>query len=131
MTDEERAGLYPIILSEYNPEWLQWFQEERERLLRFIGTENILRITHIGSTSVPGLTAKPTVDILVEINENADIDKLVASLPSYDYICLSNQTIPTFDLALFLKGYISTGFAEKVYHIHVRRTGDWDDNKVR
>jgi len=127
VTNEERARLYPIILSEYNPEWPQWFQEEKERLLHFIGAETITRITHIGSTAVPGLTAKPTVDILLEISENADIDKLVASLPSDDYICLSKQTIPTFDLALLLKGYTPTGFTEKVYHIHVRRVGDWDE----
>ena len=127
MTDEQRAKLFPIILAEYNPEWPQWYFEEKERLVSLIGAENISRIRHIGSTSVPGLVAKPTVDILLETTEKANIDELVASLPCDEYICLHQQTIPTFDLVLILKGYTSTGFAKRVYHIHVRQPGDWDE----
>lgn len=130
-TDKERqARIYPVILSEYNPAWPEWFAEEKEKLERLIGTENIARINHFGSTSVPGLTAKPTVDILLQINEDTDINKLIAALPSPDYICLSGAglTMPTPPPHLmFLKGYLPDGFAEKVYHIHVRYPGDWDE----
>ena len=127
MTDEERAKLFPIILSEYNPAWPQWYTEEKERLLGFIGTENVIRVTHIGSTAVTGLIAKPTVDILLEIAETTDVEKLAASLPEDEYVCLRQQTIPTLDLVMFLKGYTTAGFAERVYHIHVRYPGDWDE----
>ncbi|OJU09480.1 MAG: hypothetical protein BGN88_10005 [Clostridiales bacterium 43-6] len=130
-TDRERqARIYPIILSEYNPAWVECFSEEKANLMRLVGSENIVRISHIGSTSVPGLTAKPTVDILLEINEATDIDKLIASLPEAEYICLNEAglTIPTPSPHLMiLKGYTSTGFAEKVYHIHVRYPGDYDE----
>jgi GrpB-like predicted nucleotidyltransferase (UPF0157 family)/GNAT superfamily N-acetyltransferase len=132
VTDEERARLFPIILSEYNPAWPQWFSEEKENLLRLIGADRITRISHIGSTSVPGLIAKPTVDILLEINEGTDINNLIASLRSPEYICLNPPTIPSEPPHLmFLKGYTSTGFAEKVYHIHVRYPGDWDELHFR
>ena len=67
ITDEERAQLFPIILEEYNPAWAEWYIEEKANLERLIGIENIVRISHYGSTSVPGLLAKPTVDILLEI----------------------------------------------------------------
>jgi GrpB-like predicted nucleotidyltransferase (UPF0157 family)/N-acetylglutamate synthase-like GNAT family acetyltransferase len=128
ITEEERTRLFPIILSEYNPAWPKWFAEEKENLLRLICTKNIARISHYGSTSVPGLTAKPTVDILLEINEDTDEDKLIASLPNPEYICLNPPTTPSKPPHLmFLKGYTSTGFAEKVYHIHVRYPGDWDE----
>jgi len=127
-TDEERrARIFPIIVSEYNPEWPHWYAEEKERLIRMIGSENIARITHIGSTSVPGLAAKPAVDILLEIAENTDIESLIAALPESEYICLREQTIPTPDRVVFLKGYTDTGFAERVFHIHVRDYGDWDE----
>ncbi len=131
MTDEERGKLYPIILSDYNPAWPQWYTEEKDRLIFLIGAEHIMRVTHIGSTAVPGMTAKPTVDILLEISENTDIERLIASLPEEEYICLRQQTIPTNDRVLFLKGYTDCGFGERVYHIHVRGRGDWDEVRFR
>lgn len=134
-TDKERqARIYPIILSEYNPAWPDWFAEEKANLVRLIGSDNIARISHYGSTSVPGLTAKPTVDILLEINESADIDKLISALSSPEYIFLNEEalTIPTLQPhMMFLKGYLADGFAEKVYHIHVRYSGDWDELHFR
>jgi len=132
VTDEERARLFPVILSEYNPSWPQWFAEEKEKLLRLVGANNIARISHYGSTSIPGLLAKPTVDILLEINEDTDIDKLITSLPYPEYICLNPPTTPSEPPHLmFLKGYTPTGFADKVYHIHVRYPGDWDELHFR
>ena len=130
LSDEERAK-YPIILSEYSSSWPLWYAEEKERLTQLIGAENIVRITHIGSTAVPGLMTKPTVDILLEIAECTDIEKLIASLPDDEYVCLQRQTVPTLDRVLFLKGYTIDGFAERVYHIHVRSLGDWDEPRFR
>lgn len=130
-TDEERrARIYPVILREYNPAWPQWFTEEKANLERMIGADNIAKINHIGSTSVPGLLAKPTVDILLEIHETTDVDKLITAMQSPEYICLNELalTMPTPPPHLmFLKGYLSDGFAEKVYHIHVRYHSDWDE----
>lgn len=128
-SDQERLGrLYPIILSEYNPEWPKWYAEEKMNLERLIGAENIVRISHIGSTSVPGLTAKPTVDILLEIMDDANVSKLIDALSSPEYICLNPPDMVTPPPHLmFLKGYLSDGFAEKVFHIHVRYHGDWDE----
>ena len=59
VTDEERAALFPVILREYNPAYPQWFAEEKANLERLIGTENIVRTLHFGSTAVPGLLSKP------------------------------------------------------------------------
>ena len=133
-TEDQRARLYPVILCEYNPEWPKWYAIEKSKLERLIGAENIARINHYGSTAVPGLVAKPTVDIMPEILETADINKLIAALPSSEYICLDHTklTMPTPPPHLmFLKGYTPAGFAEKVYHIHVRYPGDWDELRFR
>lgn len=128
--EERRTRIYPVILSEYNPAWPKWYAEEKANLERLIGTKDIARISHYGSTSVPGLIAKPTVDILLEINKDTDINKLITALPSPEYICLNEAalTLPTPPPHLmFLKGYLPDGFAEKVYHIHVRNIGDWNE----
>jgi GrpB-like predicted nucleotidyltransferase (UPF0157 family) len=131
ITDSERAALFPIILSEYNRKWIEWYAEEKTNIERFIGMENIISISHIGSTAVPNLTAKPTVDILLEIESDANIEKIKANFPERDYICIDRQTIPTDDILLFLKGYTISGFADKVFHIHVRYKGDWDEIRFR
>ena len=128
-TDKERqARIYPVILSEHNPVWSEWFAEEKTNLERLIGKGNIARISHYGSTSVPGLTAKPTVDILLEIAETVDIEEFIALIPN-EYICLRKEgnSISEHDRVMFLKGYTDTGFADKVFHIHVRKPGDWDE----
>ena len=129
-TDEGRAKLYPIILSEYNPAWPDWFAEEKADLERMIGADNIARIEHYGSTAVPGLLAKPTIDILLEINKDTDINRLISDMPLSEYICLYGPalTMPTPPPHLvIIKGYTPTGFAEKVYHIHVRYPDDPDE----
>ena len=86
LSDKERAKLFPIILSEYNPEWIEWYAEEKANIERLVGLENIARISHFGSTSVPGITAKPIVDILLEITENTDVERLITVFPSDEYI---------------------------------------------
>lgn len=130
-TDEERrTRIYPVILSEYNSAWPKWFAEEKEVIKQLVGEENIAGIHHYGSTSVPGLTAKPTIDILLEINETAVIEDLITALPPSEYICLSGSalTMPTpAPHVMFLKGYLPNGFAEKVYHIHVVYPGEHDE----
>jgi GrpB-like predicted nucleotidyltransferase (UPF0157 family) len=129
---ERRARIYPVILSEYNPEWPEWYAEEKTNLERLLGNR-IVRIQHIGSTAVPGLTAKPTIDILIEAATNIDIEDLIAPMPAGEYICLRREgnSLSEHDRVMFLKGYTDTGFADKVFHIHVRNHGDWDECHFR
>ena len=130
LTDEERAALYPIVLRAYDPAWPQWFAEEKAALEALLGPENIVRVRHIGSTAVPGLLAKPTIDILLEIAEAADMERLLAALPEPEYIPLRKEMTPGKRITI-IKGYLATGFAERVYHIHMRRPGDWDEAVFR
>ena len=64
MRDEELWQLFPIILVPYDASWPEAYRSESLRLREAVGS-NIVRISHIGSTTVPGLTAKPTIDILL------------------------------------------------------------------
>jgi GrpB-like predicted nucleotidyltransferase (UPF0157 family) len=72
MTNEERGKLFPIILSDYKPVWKRNFLKEKGVVEHAIGLHDIIRISHIGSTAVPELISKPTIDILVEIVDDAD-----------------------------------------------------------
>jgi len=126
MTNEELWEIFPIVLTEYNPDWPLWYGEESERLVYALGEDDVFRIQHCGSTSVPVLTANPTVDLLLEIQEDTDIDSLIRALEQTGYIISPQPNNPPPHL-LFMKGYTPTGFAEKVFHLHVRYPGDWNE----
>ena len=65
-----------IVIAAYHPAWPGRFEAERARIAAALG-ERALRVEHIGSTAVPGLAAKPIVDILVEVArlEDADLER--------------------------------------------------------
>ena len=126
MTNEELWALFPIILSEHRAEWTKFYEQEKDTIISALGTKNISRINHIGSTSVPGLIAKPTIDILLEIPTDADIPSLTAALISAGYICNTQPNNPAPHL-MFMKGYTPQGFRGQAVHLHVRFPGDWDE----
>lgn len=126
MTNEELWRLFPIILKDHNPAWKHWYVQERDQLVRLIGEGNVERISHIGSTAVAGLIAKPTVDILLEVTGECDTDVLIHTLEQNGYIYSCQPENPPPHM-MFLKGYTEQGFAEQVFHIHVRYAGDWDE----
>lgn len=126
MSLEELWQLFPIILKEHNPMWREWYLQEEKLLTTIIGNEYIKRINHIGSTSVSGLLSKPTVDILLEITEDCDLKFLVSVLEKNGYIFEKQPQKPAPHM-MFMKGYTEKGFEEKVFHLHVRYLGDWNE----
>lgn len=73
MSLEELWQLFPIFLREHQDEWKEWYDEERLRLLIFLPANQLVRISHIGSTSLETIWAKPIVDILLEIPKETDM----------------------------------------------------------
>ena len=125
MTLEELWELFPIIFKEHNPAYADWYEEEKVWILPCLAPGELFRIQHIGSTAVKGLTAKPTVDILLEITESCRTDRLRERLLQSGRILMNVQEEPL--RWVFNKGYTPQGFAEKVYHLHVRPAADWDE----
>lgn len=126
MTNEELWRLFPIILSEHDPAWPGRYTEEKEAIEHIVGKGNIVRINHIGSTSVQGLFAKPTIDILLEIADGCDTNKLKRDLVSIGYIFTEKPENPPPHM-MFMKGYTPQGFRGQAFHVHVRYMGDWDE----
>ncbi len=75
----------PIKLKEYDPEWPEHFAREAERIRAALGG-SALQIEHIGSTSVPGLAAKPVIDILLVVHDSADETAYVPALEAAGYV---------------------------------------------
>lgn len=125
MTLEELWQLFPIILSAHDPNWKKYYREEQALLEKSFG-RLLVRIEHIGSTAVEGLIAKPTVDILLETDPSASPDEVRQTAKRCGYTVMSEKTVPEYRLDL-CKGYTPQGFAEKVFHLHIRHPGDWDE----
>jgi len=126
MNLEELWELFPIILCEHNPEYKEWYSEEKDKIEKIVGVSKIDRINHIGSTAVEGLIAKPTIDILLELNCNNDIENIKLRLEDAGWVLMESESEPNFKMS-FNKGYTPNGFAKKVFHLHVRFLGDWDE----
>ena len=126
MTKEELWTLFPIVLRPYNPDWESWYSEEERRLAAVIDKRDIMRINHIGSTAVFGMTAKSTVDILLEISTDADTAELIRKLERSGYIYSEQPGNPPPHM-MFIKGYTRQGFDDRVFHLHIRYPGDWNE----
>jgi GrpB-like predicted nucleotidyltransferase (UPF0157 family) len=126
MTNEELWRLFPIIVCNHNPIWKGNYLLEKAVIEKAIGIDNITRINHIGSTTVPNLVAKPTIDILVEIKDATDTEELIINMKEASYIYSPQPHNPPPHM-MFMKGYTNDGFRDQVYHVHVRYSGDWDE----
>jgi GrpB-like predicted nucleotidyltransferase (UPF0157 family) len=126
MSLDELWQLFPIILEEYHEKYKDWYAEEKNILLSCLGESKVKRISHIGSTCVKGLISKPTIDILLEIDSGFDINKLKDILTNSGWILMFLEDKPALNY-IFNKGYTKDGFAEKVFHLHMRHLGDWDE----
>ncbi|WP_301677937.1 GrpB family protein [Methanoculleus methanifontis] len=126
MSLEELGRLFPIILSEYNPDWPAIYASEKELIEHAVGKDHIKRISHYGSTSIPGIIAKPTIDILLEVSDDCDNEELIRNLVDIGYLYNPQPRDPPPHMML-MKGYTPEGFVGQTYHIHVRYGGDWDE----
>lgn len=80
----------------------------------------IIRISHIGSTAIRGIWAKDIVDILAETD---DVEKAARLAEGNGFIRMSSNS----KRVSLNRGYTPEGFADKVYHLHIRREGDHDE----
>ena len=122
MTLEELWELFPIVLTAHNSQWAAWAAAEITTLMEILSALSPT-INHIGSTAIPGICAKPIIDILVEIRSGSDWSALSPTLKRAEYICMSESE----SRMSFNKGYTPTGFANKVFHLHIRHNGDNDE----
>jgi len=123
MTNEELWQLFPISLAKYNRLWSAWFADEKRLLEDVLPADRITAIRHIGSTSLGTIQAKPIVDIMVETKSFDDFPLIGTLLLNAGYRLMSEDG----ERFSFNKGYTEQGFAEKVFHLHLRKAGDCDE----
>src|SRR5580704_4521435 len=73
-----------ILIVDYDPRWPELFAREADRIRSVLGSR-ALRIEHVGSTSVPGLAAKPVIDLLLVVADSAHEDAYAPALQAAGY----------------------------------------------
>ena len=118
MTLEELWQLFPIVLKPHDERWREYYEEQADELKNIMPTAEI---NHIGSTAIGGIWAKPIVDILVETDEDLNTAAELILKNGWTKMSESENRIS------FNKGYTENGFADKVFHLHLRKSGDNDE----
>ena len=123
MTLEELWELFPIVLVEHNDKWADDYKEIENMLQDLFAGCPIHRISHIGSTAMKGIWAKNIVDVMVEIPKSNRLKDMARILEQNGFPIMSAEATRIS----LNKGYTKHGFADKVYHIHLRYAGDNDE----
>ncbi|KGJ86765.1 GrpB family protein [Colwellia psychrerythraea] len=105
-----------IEVVSYDPRWVRLFESEKVLLAEAIG-QNALKIEHIGSTSVVGLSAKPVIDILIEVTCLTELDKVNKHIETLGYLVKGENGITG-------RRYFQKGGVQHSHHIHAFQTDD-------
>ena len=104
----------PIRLFEYDPDWPERFRREAERIRAVLGNR-VLQLEHVGSTAVPGLHAKPIIDMLLVLANSGDEPAYVPAKEGAGYVLRIRE--PDWNEHRLFKG------PESNINLHVFSTG--------
>jgi GrpB-like predicted nucleotidyltransferase (UPF0157 family) len=109
-----------IEIGPYDPRWPALFEEEAARLRAALDPALILGLEHFGSTAVPGLAAKPIIDILIAVRSLAEAQETaIEPLESLGYLYWDDN--PKTDRMFFVKG-LPPNAARRTHHVHMTET---------
>ena len=118
LTKEEIGQLFPIEIIPYSKKWPELFEQEKSLITDAIEPGLFSRIEHFGSTSVPGPSAKDTIDILMEVDfEETQNQKLIDQMKNLGYE-FNWQNEGSHPHMVFVKGYNISSPKQQTYHIH-------------
>lgn len=107
--------VYQVRVVPYDPRWPVEYAAEAARLREVFGPL-APAIHHIGSTSVPGLCAKPVIDILIEVSDIGAVDSLAPAMVALGYEALGEFGLPG-------RRYFRKGGDRRTHHVHVFGAG--------
>ena len=107
-------------LSDYDPNWPRLYEQESDRILDALG-ERVVEIAHVGSTSVPGLRAKPIIDILVAVALFEPVSVYCRLLAPLGYAHHSHEADD--ERLFFWKG------TPRTHHLHIVEYATWEHQR--
>ncbi|WP_211750164.1 GrpB family protein [Paenibacillus sp. Marseille-Q4541] len=100
-----------VVVTNYNDTWNEMFKEESQYIKDILGSE-LIAIHHIGSTSVPGLKAKPIIDIMPVVKNIEEIDSFNEQMTDLGYECMGEFGIKG-------RRYFRKGKEHRTHQVHV------------
>jgi GrpB-like predicted nucleotidyltransferase (UPF0157 family) len=113
-----------VEVVDYDPSWPEVFSAERETLLALAGSQ-LVALEHVGSTAIPGLRAKPIIDIMASVESLEALDSILPALERLGYQ-LTDAGMPN---RFFLRKAEATG--ERAFHLHIVEVSSWSGRKER
>lgn len=108
----------PIRIVEWTPEWEEAYESETRRIRDAVG-QHVAAVEHIGSTSVPGLGAKPIVDMMAGVETLAEAEQCIEPLENRGY-----EYCPEFETEMPNRRYFrKTASGRHTHHLHVVERG--------
>lgn len=108
-----------ITVVNYNSEWPLKYAKERDYITEIL-KDNCISIYHIGSTSVPGLAAKPIIDIMAVVRSLERVDTVAEKFSDIGYEYLGEFGIEG-------RRYLRKGGDERTHQVHIFQTDDWNN----
>jgi GrpB-like predicted nucleotidyltransferase (UPF0157 family) len=108
-----------IVVVSYDPAWADEFAQEREKIAGALG-DAFVELDHIGSTAVPGLSAKPIIDLQMTVESMEEAEQLIQPLEALGYVYKPQDD----KWHLFL----SKG-SPRTHHLHIVLHGSWDHRR--
>ena len=108
-----------ITVLNYDPEWPLKYMRERDKITEIL-KDNCISIYHIGSTSVPGLAAKPIIDIMVAVRSLERVDMAAEKFADIGYEYLG-------EFGISGRRYLRKGGDERTHQIHIFQADDWNN----
>lgn len=105
-----------IVVTRHNPVWFEVFETEAGHIKTILG-DNCVTIHHIGSTAVPGLAAKPIIDIMPVVKSLEAVDLVAVKFEKIGYEYLGEFSIPG-------RRYLRKGGDERTHQIHIFADSD-------
>lgn len=105
-----------IEVVKYDPKWPELFKSEAELVKHALGC-NCIEIHHIGSTAIPGLSAKPIIDMLPVVHDIQEVDHAIEAMESLGYEAKG-------EYGMAFRRYFQKGKNSRTHHVHVYQEGD-------
>jgi len=110
-TDKRR-----VEVVSYSPNWKDMYKEESEKIKNVL-SDIIIDIHHVGSTAIPGIKAKPVIDILVEVKDIEGVDQHNHKMKELGYEVMGEYGIPK-------RRFFRKGGNNRTHHIHIFQVGN-------
>src|SRR4028118_948992 len=115
----------PVYIVAYDPSWPTLFAQERNRLFETV-RQWIEEVEHVGSTAIPGLDAKPVIDLMVGLKSMADASSCVEPLTNLGYSYWAEGAQPHHHL--FVR-FVDPTMSARTHNLHLVEAGSryWKD----